>query len=109
MAIDPPYSQDNFPSVHFLALLPSSTAALPQSSPWLCISPSIIPALAIACFSFSTVSSPKMTGIPVSRPTLISPFETASAMYSKCIVSPFISTPIAITASKEEVRPERLE
>lgn len=28
------------------------------------------------------------------------PWETASAMYSKCIVEPFISTPIAMMASK---------
>lgn len=30
----------------------------------------------------------------------MSPWLTASAMYSKCIVSPLISTPIAIRASK---------
>lgn len=33
----------------------------------------------------------------------MSPCETASEIYSKCIVSPFISTPIAIIASKGPV------
>jgi hypothetical protein len=41
-----------------------------------------------------------MTGTPVSSWTRMRPWETASEMYSKCIVSPLISTPIAITASK---------
>lgn len=40
----------------------------------------------------------------------MSPCETASAMYSKCMVSPFISTPIAIMASNGPVEePEELE
>lgn len=44
-----------------------------------------------------------MTGIPVSRDTRIKPLETLSDMYSKCIVSPLISTPIAMMASKGPV------
>ena len=41
-----------------------------------------------------------MTGVPESSWTRIRPCETASQMYSKCIVEPLISTPIAMTASK---------
>lgn len=35
--------------------------------------------------------------------TLIRPWDTLSAMYSKCMVSPFMRTPIAIMASKGAV------
>ena len=40
-----------------------------------------------------------MIGQDVSSWTFISPWDTASAMYSKCIVWPLISTPMAIMAS----------
>jgi hypothetical protein len=59
------------PSFHKRFFTPSSTAALPQSSPWLCI-PGTIPALAFACSSFSTVNSPKINGTEVSSCTRIS-------------------------------------
>lgn len=80
-------------------LTPSSTAARPQSSPWLW-EPAPTPARARAWSSLRTVRTPKMTGMPRSRPTRIRPCDTASEMYSKCIVSPLISTPIAMMASK---------
>ena len=41
-----------------------------------------------------------MTGTPQSSWTRMRAWETVSEMYSKCIVSPFIKTPMAITASK---------
>ena len=41
-----------------------------------------------------------MTGTPVSSPTRIKPCETASQMYSKCMVEPLMRTPMAMTASK---------
>ena len=44
-----------------------------------------------------------MTGTPVSSPMRIKPEQQLSEMYSKCIVEPLISTPIAITASNAEV------
>ncbi|OBZ65766.1 hypothetical protein A0H81_14336 [Grifola frondosa] len=40
-----------------------------------------------------------MTGTPVSNWTLMSACDTLSEMYSKCIVEPLMSTPIAMTAS----------
>jgi hypothetical protein len=40
-----------------------------------------------------------MTGVPVSSWTRIKPVETASQMYSKCMVDPFSKHPIAMTAS----------
>jgi len=90
------------PSPQALRLTPNSTAAFPQSSPWLCF-PSSIPALAFPWSSVKTVSSPKTTGTPVSSCTLINPCDTASAIYSKCIVSPLINTPTAMTASNAVV------
>lgn len=84
---------------HIRLLTPSSTAAAPQSSPWQRV-PSFIPARAIACSSLSTVNNPNTTGTPESSCTRIKPWEVASAMYSKCIVSPLMSTPMAIMASK---------
>lgn len=44
-----------------------------------------------------------MRGIPVSSCTRMSPVDTASAMYSKCMVSPFMRTPMAMMASKGAV------
>jgi hypothetical protein len=44
-------------------------------------------------------SSPKITGTPKSSWSLIKPRETDSAMCSKCTVSPFINTPMAMIAS----------
>lgn len=40
-----------------------------------------------------------MTGVPVSSCTRINPCETASQMYSKCIVEPLMRHPIVMTAS----------
>lgn len=87
------------PAVQALRLTPSSTAANPQSSPWLW-PPEVMPARAWACSSVRTVRTPKMTGTPVSNWTRMSPWDTASAMYSKCMVSPLIRTPTAMMASK---------
>ena len=89
----------NFPSAQACLLTPSSTAAMPQSSPWQCV-PSSNPALALPCSSVSTVSNPKITGTPRSNCTFMRPWDVASAMYSKCKVSPLISTPIAMMAEK---------
>ena len=59
----------------------------------------LIPALWRACSSVRQVRTPNTTGVPVSVWTFISPCETASEMYSKCIVEPLMSTPIAIRTS----------
>ena len=59
----------------------------------------LIPALWRACSSVRQVRTPNTTGVPVSVWTFISPCETASEMYSKCIVDPLMSTPIAIKTS----------
>ena len=88
----------NRPSPHLRVCAAISTAARPQSSPWLC-PPSSSPDRSSACDSVSAVSTPKITGTPESSCTFMSPCETLSQMYSKCIVEPLISTPIAITAS----------
>lgn len=50
-----------------------------------------------------------MTGTPVSRETRINPSETLPAMYSKCIVSPLINTPMAMMASNGPVEEEETE
>ena len=88
------------PSAQSLLLRPSSTAALPQSSPWLCIPLFPRPARSNPCSSVRTVSNPKMTGTPASSWTRMSPWLTASAIYSKCIVAPLMRTPMAMIASK---------
>lgn len=82
-----------------------STAAAPQSSPWLWPLwwPRPMPARTRACSSFSAVKTPKITGTPVSSWTFIRPWDTASEMYSKCMVSPLMRTPMAMTASNAEV------
>jgi hypothetical protein len=93
---------ENFPSLHPRTRDAISTAAEPQSSPWLCplFAGRPMPARSRACSSVRAVRTPKMTGTPVSSCTRMSACETLSLMYSKCIVSPLMSTPIAITASK---------
>ena len=52
-----------------------------------------------------------MTGTPLSIWSFISACETASHMYSKCMVEPLMRTPIAMTASKgaEGIAAEVLE
>lgn len=87
------------PSCHLLVLTASSTAAAPQSSPWLC-PPLPTPALTSACSSVLQFNTPYTTGTPVSSWTRINPCETDSEMYSKCCVEPLIKTPIAIAAEK---------
>lgn len=75
-----------------------STAAVPQSSPWLCAS-FPMPLLCSACSSVRQVKTPKMTGTLVSRPMRMRPWQHDSEMYSKCIVDPLIRTPTPMTAS----------
>ena len=55
--------------------------------------------LSIACFLFSVVKIPKITGVNVSVDIFISDKETAFAIVSKCIVSPFIRVPKAMIES----------
>lgn len=59
-----------------------------------------IPARSRAWSSLRQVRTPKMTGVPESSWTRMRPCETASQMYSKCIVEPLIRTPMEMTASK---------
>lgn len=66
-------------------------------------SPLPTPALTKACSSFKTVRTPKTTGVPVWSWTFIKPCDTASQMYSKCMVDPLIRHPIAMTASNGAV------
>jgi hypothetical protein len=58
------------------------------------------PALAVACSWLSQVKTPKPIGLPVSAAIWARPLVTAIDTYSKCGVSPFRTTPKAITASK---------
>ena len=60
-----------------------------------------------ACSSVSVVNTPNATGIPVAVPTSMIPCETAAAMYSKCIVSPLITQPRQMMASKRPVSARR--
>src|SRR5258706_16076873 len=62
-----------------------------------------MPARSRAWLSVSTVKTPKITGTPVSICVFIRACVTESHMYSKCMVEPLISTPMAITASKGPV------
>jgi hypothetical protein len=96
------FYSENFPSLHPRTRDAISTAAEPQSSPWLCplLPGRPMPARSRACSSVRAVSTPKITGTPVSICTRMSACETLWLMYSKCIVAPLMSTPIAITASK---------
>lgn len=50
-----------------------------------------------------------MTGTLPSSCSLMSPWLTASDMYSKCMVSPLMSTPIAMMASNGAVDFESFE
>ena len=74
-----------------------STAARATSAPLLA-SPGR--ARSRACSSVSVVSTPKATGTPESSATRERPCDTASAMYSKCMVSPLMRQPRHTTASK---------
>src|SRR5262249_27669259 len=57
------------------------------------------PARARACSSVLVVNTPLATGVDASSATRVSPWVTESQTYSKCGVSPRITTPRAMTAS----------
>ena len=57
------------------------------------------PARSRPCCSSSRVSTPKPTGLPVSRATRVRPSVAAADTYSKCGVPPRMITPSATTAS----------
>lgn len=86
-------------SHYTLNLIAISTAACPQSSPWLCILPGIKPALASSCSSVRQVKIPKITGLSNSNCKFMIFLVTLSQMYSKCIVEPLIKTPIGMITS----------
>src|SRR5262249_40413663 len=60
-----------------------------------------------ACSSVKVVNTPKAIGTPVAAAACMMPFEAASAMYSKCIVSPLIRQPRQTIASYSPLSPSR--
>ena len=58
----------------FFKRLAISIAAIAESAPLL---PAFVPARSIACSMFSVVTTPKIVGTPVWRPTCATPFETS--------------------------------
>ena len=61
--------------------------------------PALVPALSTACSMESVVSTPKITGTPVSSPARAMPFVASLATMSKCGVAPLITAPRHTIAS----------
>src|SRR5699024_986039 len=74
-------------------------AAVAESAPLFSLA-SGPPARSTACWWLATVSTPLPIGTPLSRPTRVSPYVTASQTTRKCSVSPSMTQPVAMTASK---------
>src|SRR5436853_2580082 len=81
-----------------------SSAAAAASRP---LFPAPGPERSTACSSVSVVSTPKAIGTPVAEAARAMPSAAASAMYSKCIVSPLMRQPRQTTASNSPLSPRR--
>src|ERR1043165_8500607 len=81
-----------------------SSAAAAASRP---LFPAPAPERSTACSSVSVVSTPKAIGTPGAEAARAMPCVAASAMYSKCIVSPLMRQPRQTTASNSPLSPRR--
>src|SRR5690606_37402705 len=82
-----------------------SMAVMAASAP---LFPALVPERSIACSMVSTVSTPKVTGMPVLFCTLAIPLAASPATYLKCAVPPRITAPRVMMASTPPLSARRL-